>query len=82
MGMRNKGKKTRKELDAHVERLILKADELCYDVAMTAGQNFDNVKHMKWFREKMADQLIEDLPEKYGHLKLRGGLESTAPVLS
>lgn len=32
-------------------------EEICYDVAAENGQIFDNVKHMKWFVEAVAEEL-------------------------
>lgn len=33
---------------------------LIYDVAANLGQIVDNVKHMKWFREAVADWIQEE----------------------
>jgi hypothetical protein len=42
--------------------LILESDEedlitLVYDVAADRGQIVDNVKHMRWFRQAVAEEM-------------------------
>lgn len=32
---------------------------ICYDIAWEVGQHFDNVKHMSWFIDAVADYLAE-----------------------
>lgn len=44
------------DIDAAKEA-IERGDDICYDVATNAGQIFDNVKHMKWFVEAVAEEL-------------------------
>jgi hypothetical protein len=39
---------------------IDRGDEVCYDIASEYGQNFDNVKHMRWFIKAVAEQLEDD----------------------
>jgi hypothetical protein len=36
---------------------IENGDDICYDVAANHGQIFDNVKHMGWFIEEVANEL-------------------------
>jgi hypothetical protein len=42
------------------DQAIQRKDAICYDVAALNGQIFDNVKHMKWFREAVALELRRD----------------------
>jgi hypothetical protein len=38
---------------------IERGDSIAYDVALNEGQIFDNVKHMRWFIEAVADELSQ-----------------------
>jgi len=42
------------------DELIEAEDTLAFDVADLHGQIFANVKHMRWFREAVAEMLSED----------------------
>jgi len=39
------------------ERAIERGDARCFDLAAEKGQIFDNVKHMKWFVQLVAEEL-------------------------
>jgi hypothetical protein len=41
-----------------VRELIESEDQLCYDVASNFGQDFENVKHMAWFKHALAEELL------------------------
>ena len=48
------------KLDNRLERAksaIERGDTVAHDVAAENGQIFDNVKHMKWFIEAVADEM-------------------------
>ena len=40
-----------------VESAIERRDRLCFDVCANVGQVFDNVKHMRWFKEGLAREM-------------------------
>lgn len=42
-----------------INELIEDEDDLCYDVAAEHGQLFDNVKHMKWYRQALLEAYNE-----------------------
>jgi len=46
-----------KAADAYIER----DDDLIYDVAANVEQIVDNVRHMKWFRHRVALELRDTL---------------------
>jgi hypothetical protein len=37
--------------------LIAEGDNLCYDVALFHGQDFENVKHMTWFKYAVMSRM-------------------------
>lgn len=43
---------------------IERGDQICYDVAATYGQIFENVKHMDWFHKAVAEWLEENEPQE------------------
>lgn len=49
------------------KKLIEAEDSLCYDIASSYGQIFDNVKHMAWFINAVAEGLTNN--EKQPHQK-------------
>jgi hypothetical protein len=52
--------KTAADWIAMAQQAIENDDEIIYDVAAEVGQIVDNVKHMRWFVEAVAQQLAED----------------------
>jgi hypothetical protein len=42
---------------SNAQAAIDRKDEICYDIAANEGQIFDNVKHMRWFVEAVAEEL-------------------------
>ena len=42
------------------QELIDRDDDLIYDVAANVGQIVDNIRHMQWFVEAVADELNDD----------------------
>lgn len=47
---------TKKTL-ARALRAIERKDQICFDVAFSHGQIFENVRRMRWFIEAIADEL-------------------------
>jgi hypothetical protein len=39
------------------EKAIERGDERCFDLAVEYGQIFDNIKHMRWFIQIVAETL-------------------------
>lgn len=48
-----------------VRRAIQKRKPICFDVAAEHGQLFDNVKHLRWFRNAVAAEMF---PKQEGAL--------------
>ena len=44
-------------------------DTLVYDLLADTGQMLDNVRHMRWFRNAIAQALIDNV-KRYAHLSL------------
>lgn len=62
-------KATLDDLLKAAERKIERNDVMIYDVASQTGQIVGNVKHMRWFKYAVAQELIESTA-KYAHLTL------------
>ena len=39
-------------------QVITREDTLCFDVAAQHGQQFENVKHLTWFLDAVATELL------------------------
>lgn len=48
---------SRDQLIEKAKRAIRRGAPVCYDICAETGQMFDNVKHMRWFLEAVADEL-------------------------
>ena len=62
-------KATTVDLMKRVQSAIDRDESFIYDIAEEYGQDLDNVKHMKWFRSRVAERLINDY-SKYSHLSI------------
>ena len=55
MNKRKRPEERRQADIAKALRAIEREETVCFDVAADSGQMFDNVKHMRWFIEAVAD---------------------------
>ena len=62
-------KATIADLLDRTQQAIDNNENFIYDVAADSGQIVDNVKHMKWFRNEVAQHLIDNF-KKWGHLSV------------
>ena len=46
-----------------VEQHIKERTSLAFDIAYEKGQIFDNVKHMQWYQEELADAILDNDPQ-------------------
>lgn len=56
------------ELMIRVDRAIQQKERACYELAQANGQDFQNVKHMRWFKLALARWFTENTG-KYAHLR-------------
>lgn len=54
---RRPGRPPHDEFVLAAKNQIERRSKLCFDVAANMGQIFDNVKHMQWFVDAVADEL-------------------------
>ena len=69
--LENGGEIEQKYIDKAL-KLIDIDDSFAHDVAMENGQMLDNVKHMNWFIETLAER-IKEQQQKYGENYAKGG---------
>lgn len=62
-------KKTVDELVAKAKKAIENKEQFVFDIADNNGQIVDNVKHMTWFIDAVADQITLDV-KAYKHLHI------------
>lgn len=62
------GKPTLKELLDRASSAISRNENIIYDVAAQSGSMVDNVKHMRWFKMAVADELVATT-DRWSHLQ-------------
>ena len=60
-------KPTKADLFALASREISRGTTRAYDVVAEVGQIFDNVKHLRWVRDAVAEDIARN-SKKYSHL--------------